>query len=115
MAQTKKNTKKANTKSKAKAKGSDEVIPDFYIEATSENGATVELSLYDRGEDKKDSVKLLIDNTFVIYCQAVLMEDYAFLSYPNFKAGDKYINQAFCIDKELNEKLNDALTGYYFE
>ena len=113
MAQTKKAAaKKQSTKGKAKATA--QAIPDFYFEVDSDKGAHVELSLYDRGEDKKDSVKLLIDETFVIYCQAVVMDDYAFLSYPSFKAGEKFVNQAFSIDSELNDKLNDAITDYYF-
>lgn len=120
MAQTKKtNSKaKANTKAKkTKASEKPEVLPDFWREyPLGENGETVELSLYDRGADKDDRVKLLIGGTFIIYCTAKVMDDYAFLSYPSFKTKDgNYINQAFSIDKELNEKINDDLTDYYFD
>ena len=114
MAQTKKTTAgKTATKKKA-AKKSAEIIPDFFFE-TEHNGAKVELSLYDK-EDKNDRIKLTIAESFVIYCTAVVMDDYAFISYPSFKtkSGD-FVNQAFCFVKELIEELNDALTGYYFE
>lgn len=121
MAQTRKSsaqskkTNKGNTKAKGGRQNGAEIVPDFWREyPLGETDATVELSLYDR-ENKDDRVKLVIAGTFIIYCTAKVMEDYAFLSYPSFKAGDKFINHAFCIDKSINKMINDDLTGYYFE
>lgn len=114
-------TKKTNTKGKGKSNSSEEIIPDFSSDFMTENGATVELSLYDNGDDKQDRVKLVIGGAFIIYCSAVVVdkskkERYAFLSYPSFysKKADKYYNQAYCFEKSLIEEINDALTGYYF-
>ena len=117
MAQTKKSAKsaKTNAKTKKNAKQKDvEIIPDFYKEFEIENGGKVELSLYDR-EDGYDSVKLVIDEAFIIYCRAIVTEEFSFLSYPSFKAGERFINQAYCFDKSLIEQINDALTAYYFD
>lgn len=112
--------KKTNTKGKGKGKDY-EVIPDFSADFMTENGATVELALYDNG-DKQDRVKLVIGGAFIIYCSAVVIdkskkEKYAFLSYPSFysKKSEKYFNQAYCFDKSLIEEVNEALTGYYFD
>lgn len=114
-------TKKTNTKGKGKSNSSEEIIPDFSSDFMTENGATVELSLYDNGDDKQDRVKLVIGGAFIIYCSAVVVdkskkERYAFLSYPSFysKKSDKYYNQAYCFEKTLIEEINDELTGYYF-
>lgn len=116
MAQTKKTTA-GKTAKNAKAKSSKgkkpEILPDFYKEFETESGASVELSLYDK-EDKADGIKLVIGGAFIIYGRAIVCDDYAFVSYPSFKSGDKFVNQAFCIEKELNEQINDALTDYYF-
>jgi hypothetical protein len=117
MAQTKK------TKRNGKGKGKDyEVVPDFSADFMTENGATVELALYDNGDGKQDRVKLVIGGAFIIYGSAVVVdkskkEKYAFLSYPSFysKKSDKYFNQAYCFEKSLIEEINEALTGYYFE
>ena len=117
MAQNKiKTAGKTAKKGSAKAKSAQtkyEVIPEFFKEFETGNGVNVELSLYER-EGKADTIKLVIGDAFIIYGRAIVVEDYAFLSYPSFKSGDKFINQAFCIDKELNELINDALTDYYF-
>lgn len=114
-------TKKTNTKGKGKSNSSEEIIADFSSDFMTENGATVELSLYDNGDDKQDRVKLVIGGAFIIYCSAVVVdkskkERYAFLSYPSFysKKSDKYYNQAYCFEKSLIEEINEALTGYYF-
>lgn len=112
--------KKTNTK---KGKGKDyEVVPDFAADFMTENGATVELALYDNGDDKQDRVKLVIGGAFIIYCSAVVVDKnkrgkYVFLSYPSFysKKSDKYFNQAYCFEKSLIEEINEALTGYYFD
>lgn len=112
--------KKTNTK--AKGKGKDyEVVPDFVADFITENGATVELALYDNGDDKQDRVKLVIGGAFIIYCSAVVVdknkkEKYVFLSYPSFysKKLKKYFNQAYCFESSLIEEINEALTGYYF-
>lgn len=109
---------KTNTKGKGKGKDY-EVVPDFSADFITASGATVELSLYDNGDDKQDRVKLVIGGAFIIYCSAVVVEKskkerYAFLSYPSFKKADKYYNQAYCFEKSLIEEINDALTGYYF-
>lgn len=120
MAQTKKTTAGKTAKSSTKGKGSKtakkavEVVPDFYKELETSDGVKVELNLYEK-EDKADSVKLVIGGAFIIYCRAVLTDNYAFLSYPSFKSGDKFINQAFCFDKELIEEINDALNEWYFD
>lgn len=111
--------KKTNTK---KGKGKDyEVVPDFAADFITENGTTVELALYDNGDDKKDKVKLVIGEAFIIYCSVVVVnkskkERYAFLSYPSFysKKSEKYFNQAYCYDKSLIEEINEELTDYYF-
>lgn len=110
------------TKTKRNGKGKDyEVVPDFAADFITENGTTVELALYDNGDDKNDRVKLVIGSAFIIYCAAVVVdktkkERYAFLSYPSFysKKSDKYFNQAYCFEKSLIEEINEALTGYYF-
>lgn len=114
-------TKKTNTKGKGKSNSSEEIIPEFSSDFMTENGATVELSLYDNGDDKQDRVKLVIGGAFIIYCSAVVVdkskkERYVFLSYPSFysKKSDKYYNQAYCFENSLIEEINDALTGYYF-
>lgn len=111
-----------NKKTKGNGKRKDyEVVPDFAADFITENGATVELSLYDNGDDKQDRVKLVIGDAFIIYCSAVVVdkskkERYAFLSYPSFygNKSDKYFNQAYCFEKCLIEEINEALTGYYF-
>lgn len=110
--------KKTNTK---KGKGKDyELVPDFAADFMSENGATVELALYDNGDDKQDRVKLVIGGAFIIYCSAVVnkskKERYAFLSYPSYysKKYEKYFNQAYCFEKSLIEEINEKLTDYYF-
>lgn len=111
--------KKTNTKGKCKGKDY-EVVPDFAADFMSENGTTVELALYDNGDDKQDRVKLVIGGAFIIYCSAVVNKNkkgrYAFLSYPSFysKKSEKYFNQAYCFDKSLIEEINEALTDYYF-
>lgn len=114
-------TKKTNTKGKGKGKDY-EVVPDFSADFMTENGATVELALYDNGEDKNDRVKLVIGGAFIIYCSAVVVnkskkERYVFLSYPSFysKKSEQYFNQAYCFEKSLIEEIDEALTGYYFE
>lgn len=115
MAQNKKTNTKRNTKRKDY-----EVVPDFAADFITENGATVELSLYDNGDDKQDRVKLVIGGAFIIYCSAVVdknkREKYVFLSYPSFysKKLKKYFNQAYCFENSLIEEINEALTGYYF-
>lgn len=114
MARNNGNAAKAATKGKATKGKKAEILPDFYQEfPICEGGVTVDLSLYDR-EGKDDSLKLVIADTFVIYARAIVMDDYAFISYPSFKSGERFINQAFCIDKAINEAMNDALTDYYF-
>lgn len=111
--------KKTNTKVNCKRKDY-EVVPDFAADFITENGATVELSLYDNGDDKQDRVKLVIGGAFIIYCSAVVdknkKEKYVFLSYPSFysKKLKKYFNQAYCFENSLIEEINEALTGYYF-
>lgn len=112
-------TKKTNTKGKGKDY---EVVADFSADFMTENGATVELALYDNGDDKQDRVKVVIGGAFIIYCSAVVVdkskkERYAFLSYPSFysRKSGKYFNQAYCFEKSLIEEINEALTGYYFE
>ena len=112
--------KKTNTKGKGKGKDY-VVVPDFAADFISENGTTVELALYDNGDDKQDRVKLVIGGAFIIYCSAVVnktkKERYAFLSYPSYysKKSEKYFNQAYCFEKSLIEEINEALTGYYFD
>ena len=113
-------SKKTNTKGKGKGKGKDyEVVPDFSADFMTENGATVELTLYDNG-DKQDRVKLVIGGAFIICCSAVVVkskrEKYAFLSYPSFysKKFEKFFNQAYCFEKSLIEEINEQLTDYYF-
>jgi hypothetical protein len=113
--------KKTNTNGKGKGKDY-EVVPDFLADFMTESGATVELALYDNGKNKQDRIKLVIGEAFIIYCSAVVVnkskrERYAFLSYPSFydKKREKYYNQAFCFEKSLIEKINEALTDYYFE
>lgn len=111
--------KKTNTKGKCKHKDY-EVVADFSADFMTENGTTVELALYDNGEDKNDRVKLVIGDAFIIYCSTVVdnkKERYAFLSYPNFysKKSEKYFNQAYCFDRSLIQEINEALTGYYFD
>jgi len=114
MARNNGNAAKATTKGKATKGKKAEILPDFYQEfPIGDGGVTVDLSLYDR-EGKDDSLKLVIADTFVIYARAIVMDDYAFISYPSFKSGERFINQAFCIDKAINEAMNDALTDYYF-
>lgn len=115
MAQNKKTKTKGNGKRKDY-----EVVPDFAADFITENGATVELSLYDNGDDKQDRVKLVIGGAFIIYCSAVVYknkrEKYVFLSYPSFYSNKlkKYFNQAYCFENSLIEEINEALTGYYF-
>lgn len=111
--------KKTNTK---KGKGKDyDVVPDFAADFMTENGATVELALYDNGDDKQDRVKLVIGGAFIIYCSAVVDKNkrkkYVFLSYPSFYSNNlkKYFNQAYCFENSLIEEINEALTGYYFD
>lgn len=115
MATTKKASKKTSSK-KATKKETIEVIPELYEEfPLGETGAEVlSMSLYER-EGKPDNLKFVVADTIVVYAKAIVMDDYAFVSWPNFKAGDKFINQAFCIDKEILEKINDTLTAYYFD
>jgi hypothetical protein len=114
-------TKKTNTKGKGKGKDY-EVVPDFSADFMTENGTTVELALYDNGDDKQDRVKLVIGGAFIIYCLAVVVdrgkkEKYAFLSYPSFysKKSAKYLNQAYCFEKSLIEEINEVLMDYYFD
>lgn len=114
-------TKKTNTKGKGKAaKAAEEILPDLHVDFMTENGATVELDLYDNGDDRNDRVKLVIGGAFIIYCTAIIVdkkkEQYAFLSYPSFysEKQEKYYNQAYCFEKELISEINDALTKYYF-
>lgn len=125
MAQTKKakaNTKANGAKANTKAKGAKaaakkaEVISDLHADFETANGSTIELDLYDSGSvDKSDHVKITAAGAIVIYCKAVVMDDYAFLSWPSFKSKDgDYINTAFCFDKDINEAIGDALTDYYF-
>lgn len=112
--------KKTNTKGKAKGKDY-EVVPDFAADFMTENGTTVELALYDNGDNKNDRVKLVIGGAFIIYCSAVVVdknkkEKYVFLSYPSIynKKSEKYFNQAYCFEKSLIEEINEKLTDYYF-
>lgn len=111
-----------NVKTKRNGKRKDyEVVPDFAADFMTENGATVELALYDNGDDKQDRVKLVIGGAFIIYCSAVVVdknkrEKYVFLSYPSYYSNKskKYYNQAYCFENSLIEEINEALTGYYF-
>lgn len=114
-------TIKTNTKRKGKDKDY-EVVADLSADFMTENGATVELALYDNGHDKNDRVKLVIGGAFIIYCSAVVVdkskkERYAFLSYPSFYSNKskQYYNQAYCFEKSLIEEINEALTSYYFK
>ena len=111
-------TKKTNTKGKGKGKDY-EVVPDFSADFMTENGTTVELALYDNGDDKQDRVKLVIGGAFIIYCLVVVdrSKKYAFLSYPSFysKKSAKYLNQAYCFEKSLIEEINEVLMDYYFD
>nr|DAK79862.1 MAG TPA: SpoVG [Caudoviricetes sp.] len=114
-------TKNTNTKGKGKVKDY-EVLPDFSADFMTENGATVELVLYENGGNNQDRVKLVIGEAFIIYCSVVVVnknkkERYAFLSYPSFysKKSEKYFNQAYCFEKNLIEGINESLTSYYFD
>ena len=104
------NTKKTTKTKRSSKKSSPEIVPDFYKDF--ENG--VELSLYDKGD--KVTGKIVINEMFVIYVKVVILDDTAFISYPSFKGkDDKYINQAYCFDKDFIAEMNAAVEEYVFE
>lgn len=114
MATTKKNTRaKKSAKEQTKR-----VEPDLSL-VLDENGNFV-LDLYDHGEYA--SGKITACDVLVVYVKVVTVpdEEYAFISFPSYykegKRGRKgeYINQAFFIDKDIIQSMNEAVTNYCF-
>ena len=59
--------------------------------------------------DKKINAKIT-SGCFVIYAKVFYNDDYCFLSYPSFKTKDgNFVNQAFCYDKDENEKITNFI------
>ena len=103
MAKTTKTTK-AKTSIKPKAKEAD-------LEVEIAEG--IWLSIYDK-PGKNDSCKITLNNAFVIFGKIIQSDNGTFISYPNWKDKDgNYHNQAYCVDKVINETIKETLDKYY--
>ena len=72
------------------------------------------IRIYDGGKKHNDYGSISLDCGFVIYITIVETEKGHFISYPSYKTKkDKYINQAYCFDKDVIEELNDILEEMY--
>lgn len=113
MATTKKTASKRSKKEETKR-----VEPDFTI-VLDDDGHFV-LDLYDHGN--YISGKITACDILIVYVRVIVVEDdkYAFVSFPSrYKEGKKgrkgeYINQAFFIDSDIIESMNEAVSDYVF-
>lgn len=72
------------------------------------------IRIYDGGKKRNDYGSISLDCGFVIYITIVETKKGRFISYPSYKTKkDKYINQAYCFDKDVIEELNDILEEMY--
>lgn len=72
------------------------------------------IRIYDGGKKRNDYGSISLDCGFVIYISVVETKKGRFISYPSYKnKKDKYINQAYCFDKDVIEELNDILEEMY--
>ena len=72
------------------------------------------IRIYDGGKKYNDYGSISLDCGFVIYITIVETKKGRFISYPSYKTKkDKYINQAYCFDKDVIEELNDILEEMY--
>lgn len=75
------------------------------------SGGTIRI--YDGGKHN-DYGTISLECGFAIRISIIETKKGRFISYPSFKTkDDKYINQAFCFDKEVIEELNDILEEMY--
>ena len=100
-------TKKTNTRGKAKPKpeseGVDYIIADGIL-----------LTCYDWGD--RQTAKITLNNAFVIYASIIEYEDRYFLSYPSHKNNKgKYVNDAYCFDKDIIEEINESVYDFMTE
>ena len=72
------------------------------------------IRIYDGGKKRNDYGSISLDCGFVIYITVVETKKGRFISYPSYKnKRGKYINQAYCFDKDVIEDLNDILEEMY--
>lgn len=72
------------------------------------------IRIYDGGKKRNDYGSISLDCGFVIYITVIETKKGRFISYPSYKnKKDKYINQAYCFDKDVIEELNDILEDMY--
>ena len=72
------------------------------------------IRIYDGGKKHNDYGSISLDCGFVIYITIVETKKGRFISYPAYKTKeDKYIDQAYCIDKDVIEELNSILEEMY--
>lgn len=102
--------RKTTSRKGAQTKKGNPKESDLFVELDKDGYIT--LDLYDRGR-KGINAKITLCDAFVIYARVIEGEDGPFLSYPNFKTKDgKYVNQAYCFDKDIIKAINEALDGY---
>lgn len=82
-----------------------------YIERDFSAGS---IRIYDGGKQHNDYGSISLDCGFVIYITIAETKKGRFISYPAYKTKkDKYINQAYCFDKDVIEELNGILEEMY--
>ena len=71
------------------------------------------IRIYD-GKKHNDYGSISLECGFIIYITIIETKKGRFISYPSYKSkNDKYINQAYCFDKDVIEELNDILEDMY--
>ena len=76
------------------------------------SGGTIRI--YDGGKKHNDYGTISLDCGFAIRIAIIKTKKDRFISYPSYKTkDDKYVNQAFCFDKEVIKELNDILEEMY--
>lgn len=100
----------ANVKKNKETKETKIVEPDYTIAL--DCGAVIDLYKQD---DDKTTCKITLYNAFVIFGRVIFKDNKPFISYPSYysKTKKKYINQAYCFDKDIIEEINKALADIY--
>lgn len=84
---------------------------DDYMERDFSAGT---IRIYDGGKNHNDYGSITLDCGFAIYITIVESKKGRFISYPAFKTKDnRYVNQAFCFDKDVIKELNDLIEEIY--
>lgn len=80
----------------------------------------VELSIYDFSTENNErfTCKFTLADSFIIYGRVIVnrKKKNAFISYPSYydKTAEKYVNQAYCFDKDIISEINNFLDDTFF-